>query len=189
MLANPALKEEEKEFGLKEIAKAIQLPLTDFVTQYTKFRSAVQNARNIRKTVPKRFASMLVDLAARDLDKVLYGRVCETFQTCLVNTERTSARLYAKVLKSLLKIKSQDYRAIVCAKTLAPVLVQIGAELQEEIPNANKQTVEMIVKKCAFARRLLYTLNKNKAEANELVSNYGSELGLSQNAGELLLKL
>ena len=83
MLANTALKEEEKEFGLKEIAKAIQLPLTDFVTQYTKFRSAVQNARNIRKTVPKRFASMLVDLAARDLDKVLYGRVCETFQNCL----------------------------------------------------------------------------------------------------------
>ena len=179
MLANPALKEEEKEFGLKEIAKAIQLPLNDFVTDYTKFRSAVQNARNPRKTIPKRFASMLVDLAKRDLDKVLFARVCETFKACLVNTERTSARLYAKALKGLLKITNQDYRAIVCTKTLAPVLVQIGAELQEEIPNANKQTVEMIVKKCAFARRLLYTLNKNKAEANDLVNNYGSELGLS----------
>ena len=69
------------------------------------------------------------------------------------------------------------------------MLEQIGAELQEEIPNANKQTVETIVKKCAFVRRLLYTLNKNKNEASELVTNSGSELGLSQNAGELLLKL
>ena len=148
--------------------------MTDFVTQYTKFRSAVQNARNIRKTVPKRFASILVDLAKRDLDKVLYERICDTFFSCLVNTERTSARLYAKVLKNLLKITNPDYMAIVCNKILAPVLVQIGAELQEEIPNANKQTVETIVKKCAFVRRILYTLNKNKTEAGELVSNYGT---------------
>ena len=69
MLANDGLKAEEKEFGITEVVvKAIQLPVNDFVTDYVKFKSAVQNARNIRLTIPRRFARMLIDLAARNID-------------------------------------------------------------------------------------------------------------------------
>jgi len=53
MMADDSLKEEEKEFALAEIARVIQLPVDDFVGHYAKFKSRVQNARNIRMTVPK----------------------------------------------------------------------------------------------------------------------------------------
>lgn len=56
MLADASLKDEEKEFAINEISKIIQLPLTDFVTFYGKYKSASQNARNIRATIPKRFS-------------------------------------------------------------------------------------------------------------------------------------
>ena len=105
MLANDGLKAEEKEFGVTEVVvKAIQLPVNDFVTDYVKFKSAVQNARNIRLTIPRRFARMLIDLAARNIDQTLFTRVCEIFMECLTHTERNSGRLFAYVLKNLMQI-------------------------------------------------------------------------------------
>ena len=41
MMADESVKEEEKEFAMKEMVKAIQLPITDFVGQYTKYKSRV----------------------------------------------------------------------------------------------------------------------------------------------------
>lgn len=63
MMSDASLKPEEKQFALTEIAKVVKLPLTEFVTEYKKFKTAVQNTRNIRVTIPQKFAKMLIDLA------------------------------------------------------------------------------------------------------------------------------
>jgi hypothetical protein len=41
MLADTALKQEEKDFALVEISKIVSIPLNDFVTHFVKFNSAV----------------------------------------------------------------------------------------------------------------------------------------------------
>ena len=41
MLADATLKPEERDFALVEISKIVSLPLTDFVTHFVKFSSAV----------------------------------------------------------------------------------------------------------------------------------------------------
>lgn len=190
MLANEALKDEEREFGLTEVvAKAIQLPIDDFVTNYSKFSSAIQNARNIRMSIPRRFAKMLVDLASRDIDKVLFARVCEVFYKCLDHTQRNSGRLFAYVLKQLKEIRQPEYLELVCKTALAPLLVDLRSELTKEIPDANKQTVGAIVKKCSLLRRVLYTLNKHKEASRWLTEKHGSVQDLMVPAGDLLLKL
>ena len=98
----------------------------------------MQNARNIRVTIPKRFAKMLIDLAARNIDHSVFTRVCETFMACLDHTARNSGRMFAYVLKQLKEITSPEYRAIVCKTALAPLITAIGTELTKEIPDANK---------------------------------------------------
>lgn len=40
-MSDESVKPEEKEFALAEIAKVIRLPLTEFVTEYGKFKTAV----------------------------------------------------------------------------------------------------------------------------------------------------
>mmetsp|Transcript_117 Transcript_117/g.172 ORF Transcript_117/g.172 Transcript_117/m.172 type:complete len:174 (+) Transcript_117:1417-1938(+) len=101
MLANEALKPEEKEHALAEVAKVVQIPLSDFLAQYAKFKSRVQNARNIRLTIPKYMTKMLVDLSARSIDETLFGRVCDAIFAVLDRTERNSGRIFSSVLKNL----------------------------------------------------------------------------------------
>ena len=75
-----------------------------------------------------RFAKMLVDLAARDIDQELYKKVCEAFAACLLHTERNSARLFSYVVKSLDKLPSA-YQSIVSKTALASLIQSLGEEL------------------------------------------------------------
>ena len=97
--------------------------------------------------------------------------------------------MFAHLLKGLMQITSAEYRAIVCKSALAPLITDLVSELTKEIPDANKQTVETIVKKCTLLRRLLYTLNKHKDESKELTQTHGSVQELTIPGGDLLLKL
>lgn len=58
---------------MQQLRKVVQLPIEDYVGNFTRFASKVQNERNIRYTVPAQMAKMLRDLAERGLDKGLYG--------------------------------------------------------------------------------------------------------------------
>ena len=71
------------------------LPLEDFITSYKKFRTKAQNERNIRSTIPLRFAKMLKDLAKRDVDPEMFGRICENCVKHLPESSRNSARVVA----------------------------------------------------------------------------------------------
>jgi hypothetical protein len=57
--------DEDKDFAILQIKKCIQLPLEDFINNYEKFNSKVQNQRNIRSTIPSQIAKMFKDLAER----------------------------------------------------------------------------------------------------------------------------
>ena len=103
---------------------------------------------------------MLIDLAQRNLDLNLYKRVCESVYDCLNRSERNSARIFAYILKQLKDVTNMEYKTIVVKSILAPLLSNTQSEHCKEIPDANKQTVEGIVKKCMLLRRLLYTLKK-----------------------------
>lgn len=131
---------------------------------------------------------MLFDLASRNLDKTLFSRLCEIFLGCLDHAARNSGRIFSYVLKHLKNFKP-EYMSIVVQSGLAPLIASMGQELTKEIPDANKQTVEAIVKKCTLLRRLLYTLNKNVAASQLLTENAGPVKLMSITSGELLLKL
>lgn len=69
------------------------------------------------------------------------------------------------------------------------MVANLSQELTKEIPDANKQTVEGVVKKCALLRRILYTLNKNYSDSRDLVTDFGLTKDLTLPSGELLLKV
>jgi len=57
--------DEDKDFAILQMKKCIQLPIEDFINNYEKFNSKVQNQRNIRSTIPSQIAKMFKDLAER----------------------------------------------------------------------------------------------------------------------------
>lgn len=189
VMANDALKPEDKEFALNEITKVIQLPLNDYVTQFAKFKSRVQNARNIRITIPKYLTKMIVDLAVRDVDPALFDRICEAICSVLDHTERNSGRIFSAILKELDKVTNPVYRKALAEKILAQLLQSTAAELTTEIPDANKQTVGTIVKKCELFRRMLYTMNKNGAQTKLMLEALNKVDSLIMQTGTLLVKV
>lgn len=118
----------------------------------------------------------------------MFALVCQQFYDCLDHTERNSGRLFSCLLKASNQIAS-PYRSIVNRIALGTMIVNLCQELTKEIPDANKQTVEGVVKKCALLRRLLYTLNKNPSNSRALVADYGFTKNLTLPSGELLLKV
>lgn len=184
-----AAKPEEKEFALREISKIVSLPIDDFVTQYDKCKSKAQEKRNIRSTIPKYLTKMLVDLTERSVDKALFERICETISAALLRTKRNSGRIFSSVIKELKKVKSNDYKKIIVENILAKIISTTATELTSEVPDANKQTVSGIVKKCSLYRRMLYTMNKHEDEARELVELKGNVSGMILSTGQLLIKI
>ena len=159
------------------------------MTQFAKFKSRVQNARNIRITIPKYLTKMIVDLAARDIDEALLNRVCEATFSVLGRTERNSGRVFASILKQLDKVTNLASRKIIVEQILAQLLQTTAAELATEIPDANKQTVGTIVKKCELYRRLLYTMNKNRAQTKLMLEALDKADSLVLQTGTLLVKV
>ena len=142
MLSDSSVEDKDKQFALSEVVdKTIGMPLEDFVKDYQKFRLEAQNnERNIRVNVPRQFSKMLVNMAQREVDKVLFERVCEAFVRCMSHTERNSSRLFSQVLKDVNQFEG-EYKQIVAKTALGSIISQLSKELTSEIPDANKNTV------------------------------------------------
>jgi len=89
-------------------------------------------------TIPKRIAKMLVDLAARDIDKDLFAKVCDSIYKCLDHTERNTGRIYAYILKQLKEVTNTEYKTCVIESLLGALPSSMVTELTKEIPDANK---------------------------------------------------
>ena len=134
-------KAEDKQFGLNEITKLVQLPVNDFIESYAKFKSRIQNARNIRSSIPRFLVKMLTDLIARDLDQSIFQLLCDLIYECLKHTERNSGRIFSYILKQISKITKKSYKDTIIKKILVKLIVESVSELNAEIPETNKQTV------------------------------------------------
>ena len=77
LLQNEVASQEDKDFAIQQMKKCIQLPLEDYISNFTRFASKVQNERNIRYTIPQNLGKMLKDLAERALDRRLYTALIE----------------------------------------------------------------------------------------------------------------
>lgn len=181
--------EADLDFVFDTIDRIMQLPITDFVDNYKKFKIAAQNERNIHATIPSRFAKMLLDLAKRDYNLDMYRRVCEAFVKNLAVEKRNSTRLLAYILKTFEGEKPlpEPYRDIIVQTIFAKVFKDLKDQLTVEIPEAGKQTVDGIVLKITNYRRLLYTLNKHKQAAQVFAGAVLGEITLP--AGDLLVKV
>ena len=73
LITSERASQEDKDFAILQLKKCIQLPLEDFVNNYEKFQSKVQNQRNIRVTIPGQIAKFLKDLADRNADQRVFS--------------------------------------------------------------------------------------------------------------------
>ena len=76
------------------------------------------------------------------------------------------------------QVASSSHKTILVENILVKLISTTASELANEVPNANKQTVNDIVKKCQLFRRLVYTMNKHEEAAREVVECHGSVDGL-----------
>jgi len=44
--------DEDKEFAIEQMKKVVQVPVEDYIMNFEKFKSKIQNERNIRFTIP-----------------------------------------------------------------------------------------------------------------------------------------
>lgn len=81
--------------------KCIQLPLEDFINNYEKFNSKVQNQRNIRVTIPSQIAKLLRDLSERQIDQRIYTALIDyMMESVLLAPEKPNL---IRIISALLK--------------------------------------------------------------------------------------
>lgn len=56
---------EDKEFAVEQMKKVIQVPVEDYIVNFEKYKSKVQNERNIRFTIPAQLAKCFEDMGQR----------------------------------------------------------------------------------------------------------------------------
>lgn len=83
----------------------IELPVSDYVQNFQKLKSKVQNERNLRITIPAKLAKLLTDLAERDFNPALFTRICEVILTALPNESINSSRIICALLKQARALK------------------------------------------------------------------------------------
>jgi len=72
------------EFLYSQVKKVFQLPLEDFINNYEKMQSKVQNSsRNIRFTIPSQQALMLANLYEREVSRSLLEKIIEIINESL----------------------------------------------------------------------------------------------------------
>lgn len=93
--------EEDKEFAILQMKKCIQLPLEDFINNYEKFNSKVQNQRNIRSTISSQIAKMFKDLSERQIDHRIFNSLIDyMMESILLAPEKPNV---IRVISALLK--------------------------------------------------------------------------------------
>ena len=132
---------------------------------------------------------MLSNLAMRDVDPEMFGRLCEICVKHLPVDHRNSSRIIAYILKTFEGKNSmpEPYKGLVTEVIIRQILSDLKTQLTTEIPEAGKQTVEGIIKKIVNYKRLLYTLNKHKTAAAVLQESSTDDITLP--AGDLLIKM
>ena len=161
----------DKDFILDQIQKIIAIPEVDFVENYAKFGSRAQNMRNIRISIPQRFAKMMVDLAERDCNKRVFEQICTSIESWLTCDQINSTRLISALTKEFTNVTSESHQNAITDKVFIPYLLTVSRQISKELVQASKTNIDTRSNELQVYKRLVYTLNKRDPKVATAILN------------------
>jgi hypothetical protein len=148
-LLSSSSSEEDKDFALSQFKKCIQLPLEDFLNNYEKFNSKVQNQRNIRVTIPSQISKFLSDIGERQIDERVFKTICSYMLESLVLQldKHNAIRLLSALMKSC-----KGYRDFVIQEVIISYYKAVVAKIIADIDNLGKDNIDAALLKAENAQ-------------------------------------
>eukprot|EP00347_Sterkiella_histriomuscorum_P012612 403367900 len=150
--------EDDKTFALEQIKKTIQVPVEDYINNYERFVSKVQNQRNIRHTIPQRVSKLLTDLSERDAELIIFQTVINNiWDSVQLSLDKQNT---IRLLYGLIKNKSKYFEKYILENLIIRAVNFLIENVAAEIKDLSKDNIDKAQQKLINLQSLLYKLNK-----------------------------
>jgi hypothetical protein len=162
LITSEKASQEDKDFAIMQLKKCIQLPLEDFINNYEKFQSKVQNQRNIRVTIPAQIAKFLKDLADRNVDQKIFSSLSDyILESILVAPEKPNiVRVFSSLFKGGISQDSWYFRDSILSGIVFTHLKHLDDKVTADVENLSKDNIDAVILKASQIQRVLYKVNK-----------------------------